>query len=193
MVRYPYLLATLSPRMAPCSTTHFSSRFAFQPQRSLPSKRGTQAAFAGAAVAAPQHGHQNGDNISHDTVLHLPVTTVGRRNSITKGRELRDLLSAYMTPVSRFASSSSKRGTLKTRTPNLRTLRGIIQPTKRRPAKMGMLTSLRHVRRQRSASNGRTTNFRTSRHLLSFTVSQLIVGVRRSSQRLHSRQENSDS
>src|SRR5207302_5567115 len=41
VVRHPYLLAVLSQRMVPCSTTHFSSPFFFQPLKSFPLKRAT--------------------------------------------------------------------------------------------------------------------------------------------------------
>src|SRR5689334_25426933 len=48
VVRYPYLLAVLSQTMVPCSTTHFSSPFFFQPLRSFPLKSGTQPLSFGA-------------------------------------------------------------------------------------------------------------------------------------------------
>src|SRR5438874_9278460 len=53
VVRYPYLLAVLSQRMVPCSTTHFSSPFFFQPLKSFPLKRATQLLSRGAWAAVP--------------------------------------------------------------------------------------------------------------------------------------------
>src|SRR3989442_4800431 len=53
VVKYPYLLAVLSQRMVPCSTTHFSSPFFFQPLKSFPLKRATQPLSRGACAAAP--------------------------------------------------------------------------------------------------------------------------------------------
>src|SRR5437667_12757437 len=69
VVRYPYLLAVLSQRMVPCSTTHFSSPFFFQPLKSFPLKRAVQPLSRGAWAAAPSASPRN--RVAARVPLHL--------------------------------------------------------------------------------------------------------------------------